>query len=123
HLPVLHRNTFGPQISNKALYHFFGPHQRLTRPAESGHVSTPEQANLFANLDRPEQEWPTEALMMGEWIVFPHVSINSFYDGGRGVIISQIFPGERVDESYTVQTYLMAEPPDHAARAAASTLF
>jgi carnitine monooxygenase subunit len=122
HLPVLHRNTFGPKISNKALYHYFGPHQRLTRPSETEGRTLPAHANLFAQRGRPESEWPTEALMTGEWIVFPHVSINSFYDGGRGVLISQVFPGERVGESFTVQTYLMAERPDEQARAAAAVL-
>ena len=34
HLPVLHRRSFGP-ISDKALFHFTGPHQRLTRPERS----------------------------------------------------------------------------------------
>lgn len=122
HLPVLHRNTFGPKIGNRALYHYFGPHQRLIRPSVREGRNLPEPVDLFAHQDRPEAEWPTEALMLGEWIAFPNVSINSFYDGGRGVLISQIFPGERVDESYTVQTYLMAEPPDDAGRAAAAAL-
>ena len=60
--------------------------------------------------------------MTGEWIVFPHVSINTFYNGGRGVLISQVFPGDTVEESYTVQMYLMAEPPDEESRAAAEQL-
>ena len=122
HLPVLHRDSFGPKVGNRALYHFFGPHQRLLRPSTTEHRALPEPADLFAQVDRAESEWSTEALMAGEWIVFPHVSINSFYDGGRGVLISQVFPGERVNESFTVQTYLMAEPPDEAARAAAGDL-
>lgn len=121
HLPVLHRNSFG-RMSNKALFHFSGPHLRLTRPEKSDSSSLTARADLFGLQDRPESEWPTEALMTGEWIVFPHVSINSFYDGGRGVLISQIFPGDRVDESYTVQTYLMAEPPNDESRAAADAL-
>lgn len=124
HVPVLHKNTFGPQAPSKALYHRYGPHLRLTAPMKPTHRSSgsPEHADLFAQADRPEDEWTTEAMMLGEWIVFPHVSINSFYNGGRGVLISQIFPGDRVDESFTVQTYLMAEPPDEAARAAAGEL-
>jgi len=122
HVPVLHRNTFGPKASNKALYHFFGPHLRLTVPWVPEHRTVPECADLFAHAERPPCEWPTEAMMLGERILFPNVSINSFYDGGRGVLISQVFPGARVDESYTVQTYVMAEPPDDAARAAAGAL-
>jgi carnitine monooxygenase subunit len=122
HLPVLHRNTFGPKIGNRALYHYFGPHQRLVRPSARKSRNLAEHVDLFDLQQRPEVEWPTEALMLGEWIAFPNVSINSFYDGGRGVLISQIFPGERVDESFTVQTYLMAEPPDDTARTAAAAL-
>jgi hypothetical protein len=44
-------------------------------------------------------------MLIGEWIVHPNVSINSFYAGGRGVLISQIIPGINVDESITIQTY------------------
>lgn len=124
HVPVLHKQTFGPSAPGVALYHDYGPHLRLTAPKKPTHRSsgTPEHADLFSQASRPEAEWTDEAMMLGEWIVFPHVSINSFYNGGRGVLISQIFPGEAVDESFTVQTYLMAEPPDAAARAAADEL-
>ncbi len=124
HVPVLHKNTFGPSAPSKALYHAYGPHLRLTAPMKPTHRSSgaPGHADLFAQAHWPEEAWTEEAMMLGEWIVFPHVSINSFYNGGRGVLISQIFPGERVDESFTVQTYLMADPPDEAARAAAAEL-
>jgi phenylpropionate dioxygenase-like ring-hydroxylating dioxygenase large terminal subunit len=119
HLPVLHRNSFGPDISPHAIYHMHGPHQRLTRPVIPRGRTLPDQANLFAMADRPQADWPTEALMLGEWIIYPNVSINSFYDGGRGVIISQVFPGKTVEESVTIQTYLTATAPDDEARAAA----
>jgi phenylpropionate dioxygenase-like ring-hydroxylating dioxygenase large terminal subunit len=119
HLPVLHRNTFGPRISPKAFYYHWGPHQRLTRPERPENRVIPDHANLFGMADAAESDWPAEALMLGEWILFPHVSINSFYDGGRGILISQVFPGDTVDESWTVQTYLMQDEPDEAQRAAA----
>jgi phenylpropionate dioxygenase-like ring-hydroxylating dioxygenase large terminal subunit len=123
HLPVLHRDTFGPTISPKAFYYHWGPHQRLTRPGKPDYRTMPEHANLFAMDGKPDAEWTDEAMMLGEWILYPNVSINTFYDGGRGVIISQIFPGETVDVSYTVQTYLMEKPPaDEAARASAEKL-
>jgi phenylpropionate dioxygenase-like ring-hydroxylating dioxygenase large terminal subunit len=121
HLPVLHRNTFG-NVSPKAFYYHFGPHQRLTRPEKPESRTLPDGANLFAMAGRAEADWPNEALMLGEWIVFPHVSINSFYDGGRSVIISQIFPGETVDKSYTVQLYLVADELEGEQRAAASKM-
>jgi carnitine monooxygenase subunit len=62
-------------------------------------------------------------MMLGEWIVYPNVSINSFYQGGRGVLISQIFPGASADQSVTVQTYLLEHEPDETERAAAQQLF
>jgi len=39
------------------------------------------------------------------------ISINGFYKGVRGVLISQILPGNNVDESITVETYLTREEP------------
>ena len=32
HLPILHKNTFGADFPNRALYHAFGPHQRVDAP-------------------------------------------------------------------------------------------
>ena len=119
HIPVLHKNTFGPNVDNKALYYSAGPHQRLIRTQQVPNRVLPDHANLFNCIGKPESEWPVEAMMLGEWILFPHVSINSFYNGGRGVIVSQVFPGATVDESFTIQTYLMENEPDETARAEA----
>ena len=123
HLPVLHKATFGPDVSAKAFYYDWGPHQRLTRPAKRGGPAVPEYADLFAQQHLGEDAWTDEAMMLGEWIVYPNVSINSFYTGVRGVLISQIFPGATVDTSVTVQTYLVEHEPDDEARAAAEALF
>lgn len=116
HIPVLHKNTFGPAVDNKALYYSSGPHQRLIRTGPVPGRVLPDDANLFSCIDTPESDWPVEAMMLGEWVLFPHVSINSFYDGGRGVIVSQVFPGKTVDESFTIQTYLMESAPDDISR-------
>jgi carnitine monooxygenase subunit len=121
HIPVLHKDTFG-NVSPKTFYYYWGPHQRLTRPEKPVQRTMPDYANLFAMSDLPEEDWTNEALMVGEWIIFPHVSINSFYDGGRGVLISQIFPGDTVDKSCTVQLYLVAEQLDGERREAASKM-
>lgn len=109
HLPVLHRATFGPKMSNLAEYFEYGPHQRLGLVTSADHVLEQDDVAGLASL--PESEWPMNALMFGEWIIFPNVSINCFYKGGRGVIISQVFPGERVGESVTVQMFLHENPP------------
>jgi len=62
-------------------------------------------------IDKPEDEWDTETLTYGVWTVFPTTSIASFEAGGRGVLISQILPGESVGESITTQYYIMEKLP------------
>ncbi|MEM7078338.1 MAG: aromatic ring-hydroxylating dioxygenase subunit alpha [Pseudomonadota bacterium] len=104
HLPILHRETFGPQMSNQALYTAWGPHQRVVSP----------DRNLAVLQEKPEVEWEVAKLMSGVWTVFPHISIASFDGGGgRGVMISQLFPGTRPDQSFTTQLYVLEnQPPD-----------
>lgn len=109
HLPVLHRATFGPGMSNLAEYFYHGPHQRLGLLTRADHVL--EQDDIAGLADMPESEWPLASLLFGEWIVFPNVSINCFYKGGRGVILSQVWPGPTVGESTTVQIFLHENPP------------
>lgn len=107
HLPVLHRETFGPAISNLAQYYFQGPHQRLGLMS-----SNPvEQDDLLALKKLPEDEWPTSTLLFGEWIIFPNVSLNCFVAGERVMVISQIVPGDGPETSYTIQTYLTENQP------------
>lgn len=109
HLPILHKNTFGPDFPNKALYYKWGPHQRVSGP----------DLSLEAYENLPENEWPTQHLISGIWTIFPHVSIASFEGGGRAVMISQLFPGSTPQTSYTVQNYLMEKEPDAEQTAAA----
>lgn len=101
HLPILHKDTFGADFPNQALYYSWGPHQRVGAPDPS----------LLPLLDKPEDQWPEQALLSGVWTIFPHVSIASFDGGGRGVMISQLFPGDTPGTSVTVQNYLMEKPP------------
>ena len=102
HLPILHRNTFGANMPNQALYDAWGPHQR---------VSSPNPA-LFKLQDQPESDWPTAALLASVWTIFPHISIAGFDGGGgRGVMVSQLFPGDTPGESRTVQNYVMERLP------------
>ena len=102
HLPILHRNTFGTEIGNQANYYSWGPHTHLGRPD----LSWEEYENL------PEDQWPAEKLLAGVWTIFPHVSIASFFGGGRSIMLSQLFPGETPDSSYTNQIFLMEKEPD-----------
>jgi phenylpropionate dioxygenase-like ring-hydroxylating dioxygenase large terminal subunit len=113
HLPYLHKNTFGGGFPNRALYHAFGPHQRVDSP-------NPLLSKLAG---RPEADWDVRHLLGGVWTIFPHVSIASFDAGGRGVLVSQLFPGSTPLESVTVQTYLMEKPPGPEQKAAAEKMF
>ncbi len=102
HLPILHRKTFGANMPNQALYHAWGPHQRVSSPDPS----------LFKLKDKAEDQWPDRQLLSGVWTIFPHISIASFDGGGgRGVMISQLFPGDTPLQSRTIQNYLMQELP------------
>ena len=113
HLPILHKDTFGPQMPHQALYYPWGPHQRVSSPDPS----------LLKYRDLNESEWPTEHLLSGVWTIFPHVSIASFDGGGRGVMISQLFPGDDPQSSFTVQNYLMENQPSEEQKSAAIEQF
>jgi len=115
HLPILHKNTFGPNMPNQALYYPWGPHQRVSSPNK----------DLLELDDLPEAEWPDRALLQSVWTIFPHVSIANFDGGGgRAVMVSQLFPGDTPLESYTVQNYVMQQPPaDDEVRQAADEQF
>lgn len=102
HLPILHKNTFGSDMPNQAIYDAWGPHQRVSSP----------NPMLLELEEKPEEEWPIDALMSSVWTIFPHISIASFDGGGgRGVMISQLFPGETPEQSFTVQNYVMENLP------------
>jgi len=113
HLPILHKNTFGADFPNRPLYHAFGPHQRVDAPNPS----------LLELEERPDADWGLRELLAGVWTIFPHVSIATFDAGGRGVLVSQLFPGDGPRESLTLQTYLMEDKPGDAQRAAAEKVF
>ena len=102
HLPILHKNTFGPDYPHKSMYYAWGPHQRVASPDPS----------IAEFADQPEDQWPVARMMTGVWTIFPHISIASFDGGGRSVMISQLFPGEKPGESYTVQNYVMENEPN-----------
>jgi nitrite reductase/ring-hydroxylating ferredoxin subunit len=113
HLPILHKDTFGPDYSNKAIYDAWGPHQRVTSPDH----------RMLALDGIPEDEWSTDLLTAGVWTIFPHTSIAGFRidgqgegedgSGGRMYMVSTLFPGADPDTSVTVQNFLAAfDPPE-----------
>ncbi len=111
HLPVLHRDSFGADMFNRANYFAWGPHQRVATPTTK--VKGPEDQEPIDLDQLDESAWPESALMDGVWTIFPHISIASFYGGGvRGAMISQLFPGKTVGESFTTQFYVMEHKPN-----------
>ena len=115
HLPILHRESFGADTSNKAIYDAWGPHQRVSSPEE----------RLLSLEERDEDDWPVETLAGGVWTIFPHTSIASFkvradgVDGGGLIhMVSTLYPGADVGSSVTVQSFLAAfEPSEELAPA------
>ncbi|MCH7627649.1 aromatic ring-hydroxylating oxygenase subunit alpha [Novosphingobium percolationis] len=115
HLPVLHKDTLNAtgMLGNRAHYHAWGPHQRLVAPDRAAReLGT-----------RPESEWTDDLVLNGVWTIFPSISIASFNGGGRGVMISQLLPGEAVGESWTRQIYIMEKKPSEDQEAAAHEQF
>ncbi len=120
HLPILHKASFGTDISNQALYFQWGPHQR---------VSSPQTVQGLVG-DTAEAEWSMDALLAGVWTIFPHVSIASFVgvgaveeDSYQGVLLSQLFPGDEPGESLTVQNFLVDRELSQSQQAAATAQF
>ncbi len=115
HLPVLHKDTLNANglLGNRAHYHAWGPHQRLVAPDRAARELG----------DRPEEEWSDDLVLNGVWTIFPSISIASFNGGGRGVMISQLLPGDKVGESWTRQMYLMEKPPSADQEEAAHAQF
>lgn len=113
HVPTLHGQTFGPDSTNRALYYAWGPHQHIKTPdLTKDHIATETLGYLARLLDKDEADWDLETLIYGVWTVFPCISIASFNGGGRGVMVSQVLPGDHVGTSTTTQYYLMKNLPD-----------
>jgi phenylpropionate dioxygenase-like ring-hydroxylating dioxygenase large terminal subunit len=125
HLPVLHKDTFGPDFYNRANFFAWGPHQRLSTPSQFAIKVSGDDDQQLDLTKFADDEIPNDVLVQGVWTIFPHISIASFYGGGlRGAMISQLFPGDSVGESYTTQYYVMEhEPTDEAAIKAAHEQF
>ena len=108
HLPILHKNTFGPDYGNKAIYDAWGPHQR---------VSSPDERSKAVGAVDPA-DWTDEHITTGVWTIFPHVSIAGFKveaegieGGGRMYMVSALYPGDDPDSSVTTQNFLAAFEP------------
>jgi hypothetical protein len=60
----------------------------------------------------PDDEIDPAQIDGGVWTIFPHVSIAAFPVGERGLMVSQLFPGDAPDRSSTIQNYLTTTEPD-----------
>lgn len=101
HLPILHKDTFGPKFPSEAVFHRVGVHQRVTVPR-----------GPWETLDEvPEAEWPESLLTSGVWSVFPHASIAGFSLGDHLIYqVARLYPGARPSESVTVLDFLTNAP-------------
>ena len=99
HVPILHRNSFGPDGPFQPDYYAWGPHVRVMSP--KGHERL---------ADLPESEWGYDEMTAGVWTVFPNMSIAG--STGNGYMVSQMFPGKTAGESFTIQNFLRFDPPE-----------
>ena len=104
HLPILHKNTFGEGMSPDAVFHQFGPHQRITTPRQ-------DWQRLAA---LPDHQWPISDLTGGVWSTFPDGSIAGFDLGGEKVYqVARIFPGQTPEESVSHLDFVsLGEPTE-----------
>jgi len=94
HFATLHPTTIGAlAYTNIMVYDSYAPHSRLAFPREE----------FMAYADRDEAEWPRTDYG-GLYMLFPNVSINvnSLPTGGQFYGISRVFPGDRVDRSFSL---------------------
>ncbi|HCV00236.1 MAG TPA: (2Fe-2S)-binding protein, partial [Dehalococcoidia bacterium] len=99
HLPILHRNSFGPDGAFQPDYYAWGPHVRVVAPK-----------NYEQLADTPEEQWQYDQITGGVWTIFPNISIAG--GTGGGYMISQMFPGKTPLESHTTQSFLRFEPKE-----------
>ena len=104
---LLHRETFGVDATNRGLYYSWGPHQHIKSPAvDKGHIATETLGYLAELIDKSEDEWDLETLLMVFGLFFQQLQLHHLMQ-----MISQILPGKKVDESITTQYYIMEKPP------------
>ncbi len=101
HLPFLHRDTFGSDYPSRPIYDAWGPHQRMTAPYDSltKWAGVPDDDVVLSEIDG------------GVWTIFPHISIAGFPVGERGLMISQLFPGDTPETSKTIQNFVVIDEP------------
>ena len=100
HVPILHQNTLGTDVSHQPDYYAWGPHVRVTAP---------KGLEIYSNKD--EKDITNDEMVPGVWTIFPNVSIAGSPETGS-YMFSQMFPGETVFESSTIQNFLYFGDPE-----------
>ena len=100
HQAALHPETVGLNtIANLMAHDTWGPHQRIV----FGRKSLPEIDGV------PEDEWDLDEHIRLIHSIFPNVSISGIL--GDFCLVSQLFPGDTVDSTRTIQTVLCRHAP------------
>lgn len=92
HLPSLHRDSFANIFaSGLCLFDTWGPHHRFTFP----------HRNVDQWIDKPESEWPSDALPI-TYRLFPNtiISVGSVSKTGGSLTVNRLYP-QSVGESLT----------------------
>src|SRR5262249_16683232 len=114
HLPSLHRDSFAKIFaSGLCLFDTWGPHHRFTFPHRDVHDY----------IDRPEEEWPSDALPLTHFL-FPNtiISVGSVSKIGGSLTVNRLFP-QSVGQNLTrIAACAQGGPPtpDHLAEIARS---
>lgn len=109
HLPVLHRDSFAKVFAhNLNLFETWGPHHRFTFP----------HATIFEWMNKPESEWPIDALPL-TYFLFPNtnIAIGSASQNGSLISIHRLFPKSVGELSTRVSVYAPygVQSPEHLA--------
>jgi phenylpropionate dioxygenase-like ring-hydroxylating dioxygenase large terminal subunit len=101
HFPVLHRDTVNrTAIGNAMAIDTWAQHSRVMFPRRT----------LTEAMKRPRESWQPEQLVAVFHAIFPNILIAEGW--GEYALFTQILPGERPDESHTVQKILSRSPID-----------
>lgn len=97
HLPVLHRDSFARVFAhNLNLFETWGPHHRFTFP----------HATIYQWMNKPESEWPIDALPL-TYFIFPNtnIAVGSASQNGSLISFHRLFPRSVGELSTKVSVY------------------
>lgn len=102
HLPILHKDTIGADLSHQPDYFAWGPHVRVVSPK-----------NFSELAEVAEDQWTEAQMAQGVWTIFPNISIAGGAHRSGFYMISQLYPGTSPGTSTTTQNFLaFGDPAD-----------